>query len=81
MLYVDRHIMSCSTRDIIYILYIQVLCFIEAAAIQQSDDIEVLKKKLYKYQHSSDATVKRDMGVQFTFMEPVSGINIYNTHL
>ena len=78
--------MSCSTRDIIYnILYIQVLYFIEATAIQQSDDIEVLKKKLYKYQHSSDAkaTIKRDMGVQFTFMEPVSGIIVYtcNTHL
>ena len=53
---------------------------IEAIIQQLSDDIEVLKKELYKYQHSSDATVKRDMGVQFTFMEPVSGMMIYNTH-
>ena len=60
-------------------MYVLILYFIEAIIQQQSDDIEVLKKELYKYQHSSDATVKRDMGVQFTLMEPVSGIMIYNT--
>ena len=64
-------------KSFFLVLYIQVLYFIEAA-IQQRDDIEVLKKE---HQHSSGATVKRDMGVQFTFMEPVSGIMIYNAHL
>ena len=52
---------------------------VEAIIQQQNDDIEVLKKELYKYQHSSDVAVKRDIGVQFTFMEPVSGIMIYGT--
>ena len=42
--------------------------FVEAIIQQLNDDIEVLKKELYKYQHSSD---KSDVAVQCSV---VSGI-------
>ena len=34
-------------------MYVLILYFIEVIIQQQSDDIEVLKEEIYKYQHSS----------------------------
>ena len=41
------------TIKTLYQIHTHVLYFIEAIIQQLSDDIEVLKKELYKYQHSS----------------------------
>lgn len=62
---------------IVTIGIIHARAIIDAIVQQQS---EVLKELCRYSDDVNRDTVKRDVGVQFTFMEPVSGITMYNMH-